>query len=90
MKNYFYKYYTQTTSDYIKILVGVTFNDDLYLDVNGVELIESEKLAEFKSPIQIQPGAHIYMYISPAKWNDPICWAYALLIHNTQQASVST
>ena len=31
-------YYTQTTSDCIKILIGVTFNDDLDLDVK----IESE------------------------------------------------
>ena len=33
-ENYFLKIYTQTTSDYIKILIGVTFKGDLYLDVN--------------------------------------------------------
>ena len=32
-EKYFHNYYTQTTSDYIKILIGVTFNGDLHLDV---------------------------------------------------------
>ena len=32
-ENYFYEYYTHTTSNYIKFLIGVNFYGDLHLDV---------------------------------------------------------
>ena len=34
MKNLFYEYYTHTTSNYIKFLIGVNFYGDVHLDVS--------------------------------------------------------
>ena len=33
-KNLFYEYYTHTTSNYIKFLIGVNFYGDLHLDIS--------------------------------------------------------